>query len=95
MCWWCVSVRALVIVALFGPGPGLQAVAWPVVFSCGLGVHLCTLLLSVLMAFLVYHVLYRCRAFLSLPSLPVVLVCYCLGLVLGSGLCLGLGLGIG
>ena len=26
-----------------------------------------------------------CRAFLSLPSLPVVLVCYCLGLAQGLG----------
>ena len=30
-----------------------------------------------------------CRAFLSLPSLPVVLVCYHLGLGLGLGLGIG------
>ena len=34
------------------------------------------------MAWLVYSVL---RAFLSIPSLLVVLVCYCLGLALGLG----------
>ena len=38
-----IGVQFGVLVALlFGSGSGPQAVAWPVVFSCGLGVHPCT-----------------------------------------------------
>ena len=40
-----IGVQFGVLVALlFGPGSELQAVAWPVVFSCGLDMHLCTCL---------------------------------------------------
>ena len=75
----------VVVALLFGPGPRPQAVAWPTVFSYGLGVHLrtCSEFYSAQSFGGVVGL-----AFLSLPSLPVVSVGYRLGL----GLCLELGL---
>ena len=73
-----------VVPLLFGPGSGPQVNAWPAVFSCGLGV----LLYTCSEFYSSQHFLWCgwfiafCRAFLSLPSLPVVLLCYCLGLAL-------------
>ena len=76
-----------VVALLFGPGSGPWAVTWPAVFSCGLGVLLCMCSDFSSTQHFSWHgwFIAFCRAFLSLPSLPVVLVCYCSGLVLELG----------
>ena len=67
-----------------------QAVAWPAVFSCGLGVHLCTCSVfyssSAFLASLVYRVLLG----FSPPPFPpgsVSFLCFGSGLGLGFVLC--------
>ena len=80
----------LVVVALlFGPGPGLQVVAWPAVFSCGLCVHLyCSEFYSTQCFWWHFWFITFCRSFLSLLSLTVVFKFVSLGLGLGLGLVL-------
>ena len=60
-----------VVTLLFGPGSGLQAVAWPAVFSCSLGVPCLPVLGNLLYsAFLVAWLVYRFLLGFSFPPFP-------------------------
>ena len=79
-----IGVQFGVLVALlFGPG-SRQDRRWPVVFSCGLGVHFCTCLeffpTQRFVALLVYHVLKGFKSFLLFPRGSVSLLSFGIGI---------------